>query len=89
VYRRFVSRAAAAVWERVRSYSAGSRICHIAWPVARTPRAGRVTSPMAGLASGRYTGARLQSRMPDDLIRRMVGVLVIAIGAYYLASGLG
>jgi hypothetical protein len=27
--------------------------------------------------------------MPDVLIRRMVGVLVIAIGAYYLSSGLG
>ena len=41
-----------------------------------------------GLAGG-YTGARIQSRMPDDLIRRLVGVLVIAIGAYYLSSGLG
>jgi uncharacterized membrane protein YfcA len=41
-----------------------------------------------GLAGG-YTGARLQSRMPDVLIRRLVGVLVIAIGAYYLSSGLG
>jgi uncharacterized protein len=41
-----------------------------------------------GLAGG-YTGARLQSRMPDVLIRRLVGVLVIAIGAYFLSSGLG
>ena len=43
---------------------------------------------VGGLAGG-YTGARLQSRMPDVLIRRLVGVLVIAIGAYFLASGLG
>ena len=43
---------------------------------------------VGGLAGG-YTGARLQSRMPDMLIRRLVGVLVIAIGAYFLASGLG
>ena len=38
---------------------------------------------VGGLAGG-YTGARLQSRMPDVLIRRLVGVLVIAIGAYFL-----
>ena len=43
---------------------------------------------IGGLAGG-YTGARLQSRMPDVLIRRLVGVLVIAIGAYFLSSGLG
>src|SRR5689334_21116545 len=36
---------------------------------------------IGGLAGG-YTGARLQSRMPDVLIRRLVGVLVIGIGAY-------
>jgi uncharacterized protein len=43
---------------------------------------------VGGLAGG-YTGARIQSRMPDVVIRRLVGVLVIAIGAYYLSSGLG
>jgi hypothetical protein len=42
---------------------------------------------LGGLAGG-YTGARVQSRMPDVLIRRLVGGLVIAIGAYYLSSGL-
>jgi uncharacterized protein len=42
---------------------------------------------VGGLAGG-YTGARIQSRMPDVLIRRLVGILVIAIGAYYLSSGL-
>ena len=43
---------------------------------------------VGGLA-GAYTGARLQSRLPDRLIRRIVGILVIAIGARYLWSGLG
>jgi len=43
---------------------------------------------IGGLA-GAYTGARIQSRMPDVLIRRLVGILVVAIGARYLWSGLG
>ena len=43
---------------------------------------------IGGLAGG-YTGARIQSRLPDALIRRLVGVLVIAIGVFYLRSGLG
>jgi uncharacterized membrane protein YfcA len=38
---------------------------------------------VGGLAGG-YAGARLQSRLPELLIRRLVGVLVIAIGARYL-----
>jgi uncharacterized protein len=42
---------------------------------------------LGGLA-GAYTGARIQSRLPDALIRRAVGILVIAIGARYLWSGL-
>jgi len=42
---------------------------------------------LGGLA-GAYTGARIQSRLPDTLIRRLVGGLVIAIGARYLWSGL-
>jgi len=37
---------------------------------------------------GSYTGARIQARLPEALIRRMVGVLVIAIGARYMWSGL-
>jgi uncharacterized protein len=37
---------------------------------------------------GGYTGARLQSRLPDALIRRIVGILAIAIAARYLWSGL-
>lgn len=43
---------------------------------------------IGGLA-GAYTSARLQSHRPDALIRRLVGILVIAIGARYLWSGLG
>jgi hypothetical protein len=35
-----------------------------------------------------YTGARLQSRMPDLVIHRLIGALVIAAGIRYLWSGL-
>ncbi len=42
----------------------------------------------AGGLAGAYTGARIQARLPDALIRRLVGVLVLAIGARYLWSGL-
>jgi uncharacterized membrane protein YfcA len=38
---------------------------------------------VGGLA-GSYAGARLQTRLPDVLIRGLVGVLVIAIGVRYL-----
>jgi uncharacterized membrane protein YfcA len=43
---------------------------------------------VGGLA-GAYTGARIQRHLPDTLIRRVMGVLVVAIGARYLWSGLG
>jgi len=43
---------------------------------------------VGGLAGG-YAGARLQSRLPELLIRRLVGVLVIAIGVRYLWLSLG
>ena len=42
---------------------------------------------IGGLAGG-YTGARLQSRLPELLIRRLVGILIIAIGLRYLIPGL-
>jgi hypothetical protein len=42
----------------------------------------------AGGLVGAYTGARLQSRMPDLVIRRLIGALVIATGIRYLWSGL-
>lgn len=43
---------------------------------------------VGGLA-GAYCGARIQRRLPDVLIRRVMGVLVVAVGAHYLWSGLG
>ena len=43
---------------------------------------------IGGLA-GAYAGARIQRRLPDVLIRRVMGVLVIAIGARYLWGGPG
>ena len=42
----------------------------------------------AGGLAGGYTGARIQARLPDAVIRRVVGVLVLAIGARYLWAGL-
>jgi uncharacterized membrane protein YfcA len=42
---------------------------------------------VGGLA-GAYTGARIQHRLPDQVIRRVMGFLVIAIGVRYLWSGL-
>ena len=43
---------------------------------------------MLGGLAGAYTGARIQGRLPDAVIRRVMGILVIAIGARYLWSGL-
>jgi uncharacterized membrane protein YfcA len=43
---------------------------------------------IGGIAGG-YVGARIQSRLPEILIRRVVGILAIAIAARYLWSGLG
>jgi uncharacterized membrane protein YfcA len=43
----------------------------------------------AGGLAGGYTGARIQARLPDLLIRRVVGILVIAIGGRYLWLALG
>jgi len=42
---------------------------------------------IGGLA-GAYTGARIQPRLPETLIRRLVAVAVIAIGGRYLWLGL-
>jgi uncharacterized protein len=42
---------------------------------------------VGGLA-GAYTGARIQSRLPDALIRRVLGIFVVVIGTRYLWSGL-
>ena len=40
-----------------------------------------------GIAGG-YLGARMQSQLPDILIRRIVGVLAVAIAAQFLRNGL-
>lgn len=42
-----------------------------------------------GGLTGAYTGARIQRHLPDTVIRRVMGVLVAAIGVRYLWSGLG
>ena len=42
-----------------------------------------------GGLTGAYFGARLQSRLPEQVIRRIVGILVVAIGVRYLWAGLG
>jgi uncharacterized membrane protein YfcA len=48
-----------------------------------------VLAPGLGGLVGAYTGTRLQAHMPDTVIRRIVGILVIVIGGRYLWSGLG
>lgn len=60
---------------------------HVTGPVAPDWPTG-VALGAGGLA-GAYTGARLQSHLPDAQIRRLVGILVIVIGARYLWSSLG
>lgn len=42
---------------------------------------------LGGLAGG-YTGARLHARLPDAVIRRLVGVLAVAVGVLFLSLGL-
>jgi uncharacterized protein len=37
---------------------------------------------------GSYIGARLQSRLPEQLIRRLLGVLEVAIGIRFLLAGI-
>jgi hypothetical protein len=41
----------------------------------------------AGGVLGSYIGARLQSRLPDLLIRRLLGILEIAIAIRFLLAG--
>lgn len=43
----------------------------------------------AGGLAGSYLGARMQRRIPEPLIRRSLGVIVLAIAARYLVEGLG
>ncbi len=59
---------------------------HQSGPVAPDWPTG-LTLGLGGLL-GAYTGARIQSRLPDVLIRRLLGILVVAIACRYLWSGL-
>jgi uncharacterized membrane protein YfcA len=54
-------------------------------PVAPGWPAGIALS-VGGLA-GAWTGARMQSRLPDVLIRRVMGLLEVGIGARCLRPG--
>ena len=42
----------------------------------------------AGGLAGGYVGARLHARMPEQLIRRLLAVVVVAIGIRFLWAGL-
>jgi uncharacterized protein len=42
----------------------------------------------AGGLAGGYLGARLHARMPETLIRRLLALIVVAIGIRYLIAGL-
>jgi uncharacterized protein len=59
---------------------------HHAGPVAPAWPTG-IALGLGGLAGG-YTGARLQARLPDLLLRRLIGLVVLAIGVRYLVIGL-
>ena len=57
----------------------------------RGQRAGQEPPGHAGIGglAGAYTGAGIQSRLPDVLIRRLVGALVVAIAIRYLWAAPG
>lgn len=76
----FVTSAAGVITFTVLSYHQHSPVAP-SWPTG-------IALGVGGLAGG-YLGARIQARLPDILIRRLVGVLVIAIGVRYLWLGLG
>ena len=42
---------------------------------------------LGGLAGG-YVGARMQPRLPEQIIRRLLALVVVAIGVRYLVIGL-
>jgi uncharacterized membrane protein YfcA len=46
-----------------------------------------ITMGAGGLAGG-YVGARIQHRLPESVIRRALGGMVVAAGALFLADGL-
>ena len=40
------------------------------------------------IAAGHDTGACVQSRLPDAMIRRLMGILAFAVGIFFLWLGL-
>jgi uncharacterized protein len=58
---------------------------HHAGPVAPDWPTG-IALGIGGLAGG-YTGARVQARLPDLLLRRLIALIVLAIGVRYLIIG--
>jgi uncharacterized membrane protein YfcA len=50
------------------------------WPTGVAPSIG-------GLAGG-HVGARMHTRMPETIIRRLLALVVVAIGIRYLVAGL-
>jgi uncharacterized membrane protein YfcA len=42
----------------------------------------------AGGLAGGYVGARLHARMPEKIIRRLLALVVVAIGIRFLWAGL-
>jgi uncharacterized membrane protein YfcA len=46
-----------------------------------------IAAGLGGLAGG-YTGARLQPRLPERVLRRLLGILAIALGAAYLVQAI-
>jgi uncharacterized protein len=74
----FVTSLAGVVMFTILSVSQGTAAPN--WPTG-------IALGIGGIIGG-YTGARMQSRLPDTLIRRIVGILAIAIAVRYLWSGL-
>jgi uncharacterized protein len=46
-----------------------------------------ITLGVGGLAGG-YVGARIQHRLPESVIRRALGGIVVVVGALFMADGL-
>jgi uncharacterized protein len=74
----FVTSAAGVITFTILSIGQHSNVAP-SWPTG-------IALGIGGLA-GAYTGARIQARLPDLAIRRIMGTLVVAIGIRYLWVG--
>jgi uncharacterized membrane protein YfcA len=74
----FVTSAAGVITFTILSIGQHSNVAP-SWPTG-------IALGIGGLA-GAYTGARIQARLPDLAIRRITGILVVAIGIRYLWVG--